>query len=58
MSTKRRWEDVTTRVDVGSERVPSGSHWMKAREEMFGGIMFFFVAIRELGAGGDCVGCR
>lgn len=38
MSTKRRWLDVRTIVDVGSERSPSGSHWMKARADIFGGI--------------------
>lgn len=38
ISTKRRWLDVRTSVDVGSERSPSGSHWMKARADMFGGI--------------------
>jgi len=38
MSTKWRWVEVRTIVDVGSEG-GLGSHWMKARVEMEGGIV-------------------
>ena len=41
MSTKVRAVEVRTRVEVGSEGA-LGSHWMKARVEIEGGIFLFF----------------